>query len=40
MIVYHGTTLEIQNAVINQIAFCSEKSLSTLTFQSSYLPEE
>lgn len=24
----------------NQIAFCSEKSLSTLTFQSSYIPEE
>ena len=24
----------------NQIAFCSEKSLSTLTFLSSYIPEE
>lgn len=46
MILYHGTTLEIKKPEIitseignDQIAFCTEKALSTLEFVESYVVE-
>lgn len=37
MIVYHGTTRLRFEQINNQIAFCTEKALHTLTFVESFI---